>query len=138
MADILVSSEVSHRIARMVNPYRLSFTLACTFRLPGNPMQQGKIPGPLRHMCHIPSYNFTHTREVNYQYPWCDLNVPLVTNMVKREMYFLLPWGAKKMPEDILALEMSDLDVLSYLDNFAYNSAVSINRDWFKCWIKRH
>lgn len=32
-----------------------------------------------------------HTGAGNCQYPWCDLNVPLVTLMVKRRMYFLLP-----------------------------------------------
>lgn len=50
---VLVSSEVSHRIAAIVSRSRAY--LACTFRLTTNPMQYFKGGcGPLRRMCHTP------------------------------------------------------------------------------------
>ncbi|GAB7396333.1 hypothetical protein OUHCRE2_48200 [Enterobacter asburiae] len=82
--------------------------------------------------CAICRTAYYHTGADNYQYPWCDLNVPLVTLVVKRRMYFLLPKGVKKMPEGYLALEMKNLNVLGYLNYFPNNSAITVYWDGFK------
>lgn len=82
--------------------------------------------------CAICRTAYYHTGADNYQYPWCDLNVPLVTLVVKRRMYFLLPEGVKKMPEGYLALEMKNLNVLGYLNYFPNNSAITVYWDGFK------
>lgn len=46
--------------------------------------------------------------------------------------------GSKKMPEDDLALEMNNLDVLGYLNHFSNNSAVTVYLDRFECRVKWH
>ncbi|HHA1999124.1 TPA: hypothetical protein ACOEMK_000829 [Enterobacter kobei] len=54
MADILVSSEVSHLIATLVKRFWLSYTPG--LHIPATRwiwILKG-IPGPLRHMCHMP------------------------------------------------------------------------------------
>ena len=79
-----------------------------------------------------------HTGAGTCQYIRCDLNVPLVTSVVKQGMYFLLPVEVKKMPERELALEMNNLDVLGYLNHFPNNSAVTVYRDRFECRVKWH
>ncbi|ELB7311547.1 hypothetical protein WDQ92_000175 [Enterobacter hormaechei] len=58
MADILVSSEVSHLIATLVKRFWLSYTPG--LHIPATRwiwILKG-IPGPLWHMCHMPYCNY--------------------------------------------------------------------------------
>lgn len=134
----LVSSEVSHLIATLVKRLWLSYTTG--LHIPAT-RWIGILPKESPDRCGTCAIYRTanyHTGAGNCQYPWRDLNVPLVTSMANRRMYFLLPEGAKKMPEGYLALEMKNLNVLGYLNYFPNNSAITVYWDGFKRRIEGH
>ena len=103
---ILVSSEVSHLIATLVKRLWLSYTTG--LHIPATRwiwILSCKESPDRCGTCAIYRTANYHTGAGNCQYPWCDLNVPLVTLMVKHRMYFLLPEGAKKCQKDIWHLK---------------------------------